>query len=189
MEVSDVAVIGQVRTGNSDAFRTLVERHSRAIFRVAYRMTRNEQDADDIVQETFLRAYRQIDHFEERSSFSTWLHRVAVNCALDSIRARKRRDAHPSWNEEEDPMDSIPSSEPAQDRLLMSAEVKARVSKALEDLSSNERTAFVLRHFEGMPIDEIGRTLGTQVNATKNTIFSAVKKIRTALEPLVRSTP
>jgi len=189
MEVSDVAVVGQVRTGNSDAFRTLVDRHSRAIFRLAYRMTRNEQDADDIVQETFLRAYRQIDHFEERSSFSTWLHRVAMNCALDSIRSRKRRDHQSSWNEEEDPMDSIPSSEPAQDRLLMSAEVKARVSRALEQLTGNERTAFVLRHFEGMSIDEIGQTLGTQINATKNTIFRAVKKIRVALEPLVRSTP
>src|SRR5712691_6552669 len=92
MEMTDVAAVSRAREGDPDAFRLLVERHSRAIFRVAYRMTGNEHDADDVVQEAFLRAYRQIDRFEERANFSTWLHRIAINCSLDLLRARRRHD-------------------------------------------------------------------------------------------------
>jgi RNA polymerase sigma-70 factor (ECF subfamily) len=83
----------------------------------------------------------------------------------------------------------IKTDDPQPDRLLLSAELQSHVSKALERLSGNERTAFVLRHFEGMPVEEIGRTLGIQVNAAKHTIFRAVRKLRESLEPFVRSTP
>src|SRR5215469_17508588 len=91
MEFADQAVVEQARSGDADAFRVLVERHSRALFRLAFRMTGNEADAEDVVQESFLRAYRQLGRFDERSSFGTWLHRIAVNCSLDLVRARKRR--------------------------------------------------------------------------------------------------
>ena len=83
---------------------------------------------------------------------------------------------------------TIETTDPQPDRLLLSAELQKHVLAALERLSGNERTAFVLRHFEGMPVEEIGKTLGIQVNATKNTIFRAVRKLRDSLEPLVRST-
>ncbi len=173
-----------------DAFRILVERHSRAIFRVAYRMTGNEHDADDVVQETFLRAYRQIDQFEERANFGTWVHRIAINCSLDLLRSRVRHEKH-RVNESEDGEMSreFESTDPQPDRLLLSAEVQQHVVSALDRLSGNERTAFMLRHFEGMPVEEIGRTLGIQVNAAKHTIFRAVRKLRQSLEPFVRSTP
>src|SRR5712691_6737740 len=92
MEMTDLAAVSRARGGDADAFRTLVERHSRAIFRVAYRMTGNEHDADDVVQEAFLRAYRQIEKFEERANFGTWLHRIAVNCSLDLLRSRGRHE-------------------------------------------------------------------------------------------------
>lgn len=81
---------------------------------------------------------------------------------------------------------SIETTDPQPDRLLLSAEVQQHVAKALERLSGNERTAFVLRHFEGMPVEEIGKTLGIQANAAKHTIFRAVRKLRESLEPLVR---
>src|SRR5260370_89926 len=83
MEVTDAAVVAQVLAGDKDAFRLLVERHSRSIFRVAFRMTGDRQDAEEIVQETFLRAYRSLDRFELRSNLSTWLYRIAVNRTLD----------------------------------------------------------------------------------------------------------
>jgi len=73
--------------------------------------------------------------------------------------------------------------------MAISAELQQHVAAAMKRLSDNERTAFVLRHFEGMPVEEIGKTLGIQVNATKHTIFRAVRKLRDALEPFVRSTP
>src|SRR5438034_1551418 len=89
---TDLAVVSRARSGDADAFRQLVERHSKAVFRVAYRMTGNEHDADDVVQETLLRAWRQMGGFEERANFSTWLHRIAVNCSLDLLRSRSRHE-------------------------------------------------------------------------------------------------
>ena len=141
-----------------------------------------------MVQETFLRAYRQIEHFEERANISTWLHRIAVNCSLDLLRSRGRHDKHYGGDSAGEEV-QFQTDDPQPDRLLLSAELQKHVATALERLSGNERTAFILRHFEGMPVEEIGKTLGIQVNAAKHTIFRAVRKLREALEPFVRSTP
>src|SRR5277367_4562251 len=100
MEDSDLAAVARVRAGDSDGFRLLVERHGRSVFRLAYRMTGNEQDAEDVVQETFLRAYKQINRYESRASFGTWLYRIAANYSLDLVRSRKR---HPQTALEESP--------------------------------------------------------------------------------------
>lgn len=188
MEMTDASTVSRARSGDAEAFRLLVDNHSRVIFRVAYRMTGNEHDADDVVQETFLRAYRQIDHFEERANFGTWLHRIAINCSLDLLRSRGRHARQYGGDPSDEEM-NVKSDAPQPDRLLLSAEMQQHVAKAMELLSGNERTAFLLRHFEGMPVEEIGKTLGIQVNAAKHTIFRAVKKLREALEPLVRTNP
>src|ERR1700751_3911835 len=91
MEWSDETAVARARSGDADAFRVLVERHSRPLFRLAFRMTGNKQDAEDLVQESLMRACRQIGKFDERASFATWLYRITVNCSLDLLRARKRR--------------------------------------------------------------------------------------------------
>src|ERR1700741_1572070 len=91
MEITDAAVVAQVLAGDKDAFRLLVERHSRSVYRVAYRMTNDREDSEEIVQETFLRAYKSLDRFELRANFGTWLYRIAVNRALDFLSARKVR--------------------------------------------------------------------------------------------------
>ena len=90
--MDDAAAVAQARAGDSEAFRLLVERHSRALFKLAYRMTGNEHDAEDVVQEAFLKAYRSLDRFEERSQVGSWLYRIAANCAFDVLRRRQRRD-------------------------------------------------------------------------------------------------
>jgi len=187
MEVEAGGAVERARSGDSDAFRLLVEQHSRAVFRLAFRMTGNEQDAEDVVQETFLRAYRQLDKYEARSSFSTWLYRIASNYSLDLIRMRKRHeDKRERGNaEERDILQTLPVNTPGPDRVVYSAQVQERVNEALNELSAQERTAFVLRHFEGMSIDEIGEALGTGTNATKHSIFRAVQKLRRSLEPVV----
>ena len=188
MEVEAGSAVERARSGDSDAFRLLVEQHSRAVFRLAFRMTGNEQDAEDVVQETFLRAYRQLDKYEARSSFATWLYRIASNYSLDLIRMRKRHEEkreRGSKAEERDILQTIPVNAPGPDRIAHSTQVQARVNEALNELSDQERTAFVLRHFEGLSIDEIGETLGTGTNATKHSIFRAVQKLRRSLEPLV----
>src|SRR6187549_2225373 len=93
MTHTDAAAVALARDGDSEAFRALVERHSRAVFRLAHRMTGNASDAEDVVQETFLKAYRQLSRFESRANFGTWVHRIAVNCSIDLIRARPHRES------------------------------------------------------------------------------------------------
>ena len=187
MEVEAGGAVERAQSGDSDAFRLLVEQHSRAVFRLAFRMTGNEQDAEDVVQETFLRAYRQLDKYEARSSFSTWLYRIASNYSLDLIRMRKRHEDKRERGkaEERDILQTLPVNTPGPERITYSRQVQERVNEALNELSAQERTAFVLRHFEGMSIDEIGEALGTGTNATKHSIFRAVQKLRRSLEPVV----
>ena len=180
-------LIERAQSGDSDAFRLLVEQHSRVVFRLAFRMTGNEQDAEDVVQETFLRAYKRLSDYEARASFSTWLYRIASNYALDLIRSRRRHQDKRDYSagEDRDILQTIPEASPSADRIVFGSQVKDRVNAALDELSAQERTAFVLRHFEGLSIEEIGRTLGTGTNATKHSIFRAVQKLRRSLEPVV----
>lgn len=184
MEWTDAAAAEEASKGNHHAFRILVERHSQSIFRVAYRMTGNEQDAEDVVQETFLRAYKQLHRFDGRSAFSTWLYRIAANCSLDLIRARKTRREHvdPSdtnfgW------LDRVAANAPSPERLTHSSQIAGLLEPALDQLSEMERAAFVLRHYEGCDIEEIAQTLGVRANAAKHSVFRAVQKLRRALEP------
>jgi RNA polymerase sigma-70 factor, ECF subfamily len=190
MELTDIAAVTRARTGDTDAFHVLVERHSRSLFRLAFRMTGNQQDAEDVVQESFLRAFKQLAKFDERASFGTWLYRIAANCSLDLVRSRKRRSEHlapavdSSGAEVEDVVASLPADVPTPERMAMSSEVRERVSEAMRELSPTERTAFVLRHFEGMCMEEVSQVLQCQPGAAKHSVFRAVQKLRRALEPL-----
>jgi len=187
MERNDAAAVAQAIAGDRDAFRQLVEQHSHAIFRLAFRMTKNEQDAEEVVQETFLRAYRNLEQFESRANFGTWLYRIGVNCSLDYVRSRKRHvEGRETAVDEDaaDPLDAIATPNPGPDRLAIAGQMRKRVEIELARLSETERTAFMLRHVEGRSIEEIGEILGLRTSATKNSIFRAVQKLRTALEPL-----
>jgi len=189
MPQTDAATVALARDGNSEAFRALVERHSRAVYRLAHRMTGNPSDAEDVVQETFLKAYRQLGRFESRANFGTWLHRIAVNCSIDLIRSRPHREAaHDAADLEEiGTPGTQDTTQRTPERLMLSTEVQDRITEAMSTLSQRERAAFVLRHFEGHSIDDISRSLGLKANATKHSIFRAVRKMRAALEPFVAS--
>jgi RNA polymerase sigma-70 factor, ECF subfamily len=190
MPESDAAAVARARGGDSEAFRLLVERHSRGVYKVAFRITGRAEDAEDVVQETFLKAYRQLDRFEERSTFGTWLHRIAWNCAVDLLRARPKREQA----EETETLEQLGASPagtatsggtPSPERLMASVQVGDRVKAAMARLSALERAAFVMRHYEGRTIEEISRALEIRQNAAKHSIFRAVRKMRVALEPFV----
>lgn len=191
MEATDAVAVQQALAGDRDAFRALVDRHSRSIFRLAYRMTSNEYDAEEVVQETFLKAYRRLDKFESRANFGTWLYRIAVNCSLDLMRSRKRDEEHRMHEQSESEegelgmVQQLPSENPSPERMVLSGEMGERMKRALAELSETERAAFVMRHYEGLSIEEIGEALGLRMSATKNSVFRAVQKLRKALEPLV----
>ena len=191
MPQTDATAVALARDGDSEAFRGLVDRHSRAVYRLAHRMTGNPQDAEDVVQETFLKAYRQLGRFESRANFSTWLHRIAVNCSIDLIRRRKNQEAGHDASDLE-ALDGAHGGhdqrvDPSPERLMLSSEVQEKVTRAMEGLTPMERAAFALRHFEGQSIEEISRALGLKANAAKHSIFRAVRKMRLALEPFVES--
>jgi RNA polymerase sigma-70 factor (ECF subfamily) len=183
---SDVSLVERARAGDREAFRVLVDRHSRSVFRLACRLTGNEHDADEVVQESFIKAHRQLARFESRSSFSTWLYRIAANCAVDLMRARRQHD--PLEPEPDGERDRAPRRVPeglqraaSQDQHVLSAQIQQRVRRAMATLTDNERTAFVLRHIEGLAIEEIAEHMQLRTNATKHSIFRAVRKMRVAL--------
>lgn len=187
MHERDRAEVAAAQGGDREAFRALVERHSRYVYALAHRMTGSAEDAEDVVQETWLKAHRQLGGFEARADFRTWLHRIAVNCAIDLIRGRRHReDAY-------DPDDLDRGAVGAGDgratpeRLAASAQLAERVQAALGALTALERAAFTLRHLEGMSIDEVGARLGLKTSATKHSVFRAVRKMRTALAPFVEA--
>ena len=130
--------VSRARSGDTDAFRVLVERHSRSLFRLAFRMTGNQQDAEDVVQESFLRAYKQLAKFDERASFGTWLYRIAANCSLDLVRARKRRSEHLAPPAEPEGRSGGSRGiaafhrRPRPERMALSGEVRERVAEAMQ---------------------------------------------------------
>ena len=186
MEGNDLELADRARAGDTDAFREIVERHSRRLFQTAYRLTGNEAHADDVVQETLLRAYRNLHRFDGRSQLGTWLYRIAVNCSMDLMRKESRRSARET-SEERVELARLATEDPRPDRLAESGELGRAVARVLRGLSPTERTAFVLRHFEGYTSVEIGQMLGMRSGATRNAVFRAVKKLRLALEPMVEA--
>jgi RNA polymerase sigma-70 factor (ECF subfamily) len=185
----DPDAVALASVGDSEAFRSLVDRHSRYVFNVAYRLTGSASDAEDIVQIAFLKAYQQLSRFEARADFRTWLHRIAVNCSIDLIRSRRHREIghDPDDLEVTSAVAGSQNADPGPDRLMLSAEIRDHVSQGLSQLSASERLAFTLRHIEGLPIRDVALAMGLKTEAAKNSIFRAVRKMRAALEPFVEA--
>ena len=189
---SDALAVERTLAGERDAFRVLVERHSHTVFRLAYRMTGNQHDAEEVVQEAFLRAYQKLGQFAARSNFGTWVYRIAANYAIDRMRQRQKEEARrqvPSAEDsdgiENDPLNHVADESPTPERLTQSIELRKQMEQALAALSHAERTAFVMRHWEGCGIEEIADVLKSNSSAAKNTVFRAVQKLRRALQPFV----
>src|SRR5229473_1784817 len=125
------AVLARARQGDSDAFRALVERHSQQAFRLAFRLTGNEHDAEDVVQESFLRAYKQLGRFESRANFGTWLYRITANCAIDLMRARQARHDVSRGERLDANVHQPTTAAPGPDRMAQSAEIERTVQGAL----------------------------------------------------------
>jgi RNA polymerase sigma-70 factor, ECF subfamily len=186
MEKNDQAAIRAVLSGDKDAYEALVVRHSGKLFRVAFRITGNQADAEDVVQEAFLRGYRKLASFASRSDFGTWIYRIAVRCALDKI-GGSRLDENNTVGEETDPEQrrvQVADSAAGPDRLLLSGEIGAMQEMAMLSLTPTERTAFILRHVEECSSEEIATALGIAPNAAKQAIFRAVHKLRLRLATL-----
>ncbi len=186
MQKSDQALIRAVLAGDKDAYGVLVERHGENMFRIAFRITESEADAQEIAQEAFLRGYRSLAAFDERAEFRTWIYRITVNCALQVLNKRKTEAPVPITEEfdEEHAGIQLADGGAGPERLLLDREIEHRRQAAMEDMSEVERLAFVLRHLEGRSNEEIASTLDVTPNNARQAVFRAVQKMRRSLAPL-----
>lgn len=174
------------RRGDRNAFRHLVEAHARPLFALTSRITRDAALAEDAVQEALLNAYRHLADFDGRASFGTWLHRIALNAALEQLRRRGRFETEaPAGDDADDDFLAHCADEQASPRRhAESGAIRAAIDAELTRMSTLERTAFVLRHVEGHSLEHIAQALSLSVSASKQAIFRAVRKLRGALQPL-----
>jgi RNA polymerase sigma-70 factor, ECF subfamily len=186
MDMNDQAAIQAVLGGDKEAYAALVVRHSGRLFRVAFRITGNEADAEDVVQEALLRGYRKLESFESRSDFGTWIYRIAVRCALDRIGGARVDDGTRIAETTDGEQDEVQVADQAAgpERLLLSGEIGAMQEIAMHALSDTERTAFVLRHLEDCTTEEIATAMGIPPNTAKQSVFRAVQKLRRRLATL-----
>jgi RNA polymerase sigma-70 factor (ECF subfamily) len=155
-------------------------------------MTGNKEDAEEVVQEAFLRAYQKLQQFAGNANFGTWVYRIAANYAIDRLRQRKNEDSRREQPQrvaegepETDPLSEVKDAAPSPERLAGSAQLAAKMREALDTLTPAERTAIVMRHWDGCGIEEIAAVLKSNTSAAKNTVFRAVQKLRLALKPFV----
>ncbi|MBN1679926.1 MAG: sigma-70 family RNA polymerase sigma factor [Anaerolineae bacterium] len=181
----DAALVTRLQAGDQAAYAQLVEENASRIYRLALRMVGNETDAEDILQETFLSAFKAIDKFQTRSSLSTWLYRIATNAAL--MRLRRKEPEHVSVDEpiESDDGDFMPRQFfdfcclPEED--LLRGEARAEMTRAIEDLSPTLRSVFVLRDIEGFSTEETAEALDLSISAVKSRLMRARLKLRERL--------
>jgi RNA polymerase sigma-70 factor (ECF subfamily) len=195
-------LIAQSRAGDRAAFETLVRMHDRSVLRLALRLVRSEEEARDIYQESFLKAYRGLGQFRGDAAFSTWLLRIVTTVCLDHLRRRAARpDAVPLEPRTgsgrapgdapraaiDEPRDDHPGSDP--ERTFQRREIGRRIAAALAGLPERERVVFELRHYEGMRLRPIADLLGTTEDTVKNCLFRAHQHLRSALGDLGAAAP
>ena len=187
---SDQTLVQRVQNGDQQAFTLLVAKYQRRIFRLISRFVSDPATAEDIAQETFLRAYRAIGRFRGDSQFYTWLYRIAVNTAkrsaLDGARSPVlQENATFPQDEETFPKQEQLSSMDTPDAVMASREIADTVNAAMDALPEELRTAIVLREIDGMSYDEIAQAMGCPVGTVRSRIFRAREAIARQLRPLL----
>lgn len=180
-EPSDRDLMGRLAAGDREALAPLMERHHRRLYRIALAYLRHPDDALDVVQETFVKAYVHAAHWDRGSDVAPWLTRIAVNQAIDSYRRGRRRRTR------EEPLDDasprgIVVDDPSPERRVMGREIAERVGSALRTLPERQRAVFVLRHYEELSLEEIARTLDMSLGTVKSALHRAVARMRERLQ-------
>lgn len=173
--LDDAALVRAAAEGSRDAFDELVRRHQRAVYQLCYRFAGNHADACDLAQETFIRAYRGLPAFKGDAAFTTWLHRIGVNAALNWS-ASKRPVGEPV-----EPDRHADSGQAPADVALLRAERARRVRAAIVRLPKKQRATLILRVYRELPHEEIARILGNSVGAAKANLFHALRNLRALL--------
>jgi RNA polymerase sigma-70 factor, ECF subfamily len=179
-DVSDGELMEKVQKGHLPAYDELVRRYQKKVYAITYGMTRHHSDADDLAQETFIRAYQACQRFQAGYAFHTWLFRIAVNLCINHLKKKKRR-RETTLEDQSDPIEFVPS--PNNPGLEMEQkELGTRIETAIHQLSPKLRSVIVLRSTEDMPYEEIARIL----RISKGTVMSRLNRAREKLKVLLK---
>lgn len=185
-EMDENALIRQAQAGDSTAWRRLFDTHHRKVFNTAYRFLGNRPDAEDVLQETFVRAYRGLDSFDPSytGGFSCWISRIGANCSFDALRRRKRNRETLSLEEDSfnHPADASEEADPL--RTAGNSEIRIRITEAVAGLTPKQRLIFTLRHYEGYTTREIAGMVAVSEGSVKTQLFRAVRTLRRKLRRL-----
>ena len=191
VRATEADLIREAQAGSRTAFDALVRQYDQAVLRLALHLTGSEQDAEDIHQEAFLKAYRYLGNFRFECSFYTWIYRIVTNLCLDLLRRRKSRREDQavmldSSGEEIDLLTNVSDQRASAnpDRELNRKILAERIREALDKLTPRERMVFELKHYQGLKLRTIGEILNTTEETAKNTLFRATRKLRTILAEL-----
>ena len=186
MEQTDAALVKQTLCGNTAAYNHLVQRYQRPVYNLAYRMLGNAEDAGDLVQDTFLRAYGALGSFRQDASFLTWLYKIASNLCIDALRSRKSKSAlslDVELEEGREPRAEGRDCAPEENAVRDS--VQEVVQKAVLNLPEKYRLVVVMRHLQDMSVEDIARVLDMPTGTVKTHLFRAREMLRGRLRPVL----
>lgn len=186
MNVVETRLVKLSRRGDRQAFEELVELYKDKIYHLAYRMLGSRGEAEDIVQETFLRVYTNLDRYDENQKFSTWIYRIGTNLCIDRLRKRKPTyslDADMPEGDGADWYSMLPSEEETPEEELVLSETQQQIRKAIETLPSKYKSVVVLRYLHDMSLQEISEVLKMPVTTIKTRVHRGREYLRKKLEP------
>jgi len=176
----DAVLVKRVKTGDKDAFSELVNRYKEQIYFLVYRMTNNHADADDLSQESFIRAYKAIATFREKSSFFTWLYRIAINVTFNHLKKFSKNQPF-----ELDKNISIENSPDSPEKIAEQHQLHEEITKAVDSLTVKEKAVVELAIMEGLPHKQIAQILGCREKTVSWRLFQARKKLKEKLSLFV----
>jgi len=184
----DHILVEQSQAGYSEAFGLLVKKYQRKIYEISYHFTHNVDEANDLSQEIFLKAYRSLPNFESSSTFYTWLYRIAHNAGIDHIRRKNNRPEYLFSNDFPTDESSIhPRVTNAQIVNKAEAnEIQDQIKQAVTELSPRQQQVFILRYYQDLPLREIGEMMGLQIGTIKSHLFNALRNLRQLLADYVQ---
>ncbi|WGZ96327.1 MAG: RNA polymerase sigma factor RpoE [Candidatus Thiothrix putei] len=188
MSLTDLELVQRVQSGDKRSFDVLVLKYQHKVVSLVLRYVHDHDTAQDVAQEAFIKAYKGLKNFRGESAFYTWLYRIAINSAKNYLVSQNRRlpdndiDAHEA---EQFEGESALKEYATPERELLTAEIQATVSKAIEDLPEDLRTAIMLRELEGMSYEEIAETMDCPIGTVRSRIFRARESIDKVLRPLL----
>ncbi|HHX18524.1 MAG TPA: sigma-70 family RNA polymerase sigma factor [Clostridium sp.] len=186
-EACESQLIKEAKSGNVEAFEELIKQNEKKVFNIAYKMMGNYDDANELAQEAFIKAYKSINKFKGDSLFSTWIYRITTNVCLDELRKRKNKkvislNEHIKYNDEEI-KPQVKDERPGPEKIFEKKETKNLINQCIESLPADYKTVIILRDIEGFTYEEIAKI----INCPEGTVKSRISRARKALRDIFKN--